>query len=1305
MGKASFTLAILKPEIASGVYNFAPVPDKVPLSSHSTAPVSSRAEGNSTEDPDDDPHQSQTPQRSSIVGVSAVEASLLYPDGQILTNIFARIAQAGFLIHKKRMIQFTKPQVRSLFAHEALRLKDEVKYREFLESFTSGLSMALWLAYPTSTSPGDAIAKWNQLVGPENPALARQDALSASQPHDEWPLRALCGLNAAQNAIQGSASLACFYRERLCVFPDEASGLESAVIVLLPSFLSALPEGKVLLLAKLNAGGVLVAKRTENYRFGSVKELSVLLKQLHPATNAQHREEFMLGLQRAVHMEVDTGISSSGCCFLEVDALDLPTKLRAILGPASIEDGHLYFPESVRAQLPTQLVASLSHVRTTENEATCLESGLFVSFDPRTIAVLTRDSLSGSRPIEHTFAIVKPGTASDPLAVHEIQNAIRAFGFTIEKQRRLRLTRAQAAIFYEEHRGKAFFERLLAFMTSGELVAMQLSRKNAIVAWRGLMGPTNAIVARETHPWTLRARFGVDGTRNATHGSDAPVSAKRELTFFFGGGLQAFAAMDDSAQGSKVLAQSRLPSPYPANETLEKVLTQALDEMLTYELPTQLNACMWLGTWLLEYSQRQQLKQSDNENGPAKVQAQTGLQAKPAKTKPQSRPIDPFDQHFGSNRTLLAVFYSADVSPQLRAAMCDALCALASPRFVFLNVGSVLKTHKDLESAVANLVTQLKAAGKRRFLLYAMDVSSSALVEAFHTQIEWRINSVVTISSSAPPLKPRATGLSPLVPHVFYQLPLQSDNVASDRSFRTFFSGLLKPVLIVICDPNKHVEASKWRVMAQHFGFLLLSFDDLVHKRMAKERDPNGVLTQLVRTRARIPTELLLSLVSDVVRNFQPTSPGDDHEMLGCAQKFLLCGFPFAQALPTEFEKSVGPMHRLLHVHRSQDDSEKDVNGWISHATKCGALTDLVVDLGSSLSGSLSNDELRETCALSFGPVVGLCVGQVLDDELLGQLKIAAQALGFTWLDVTAMCPHQEDDLVVIISKLKRMLLRTNAGREKFLLYGFPLSKAALVAFIEDVCMPRFAILSTTLDAKASSSLDVVTTLDEFPQVVQLDISQSPETNNSSSLGRLHSVLFGKRVSFLVGDTKDLNSSRLQSAIAAHGYSVLDIRTHKQQQQERPPEVDTLSNEVVRSLMGQIQASAAPRCLVLGVPEHVSFVRISYAILPLPVIYCLTIMLTLLLLLSSSRRWRRPWAAPSTDSYCSGTLSARRRREVVSSATTARTTTRTKTRSSSASGSTKRTPRSRKIWTSCSSSTPQSSSRSLVASLDRLCPR
>jgi nucleoside-diphosphate kinase len=100
------------------------------------------------------------------------------------------------------------------------------------------------------------------------------------------------------------------------------------------------------------------------------------------------------------------------------------------------------------------------------------------------------------------------------------------------------LSRAEAEEFYGVHAGKPFFERLVDFMSSGRIVAMELVAEDAIATWRALIGPTDSNTARATAPDSLRAAFGTDNTRNACHGSDAPDTAAAEAAFFFGKGRQ-----------------------------------------------------------------------------------------------------------------------------------------------------------------------------------------------------------------------------------------------------------------------------------------------------------------------------------------------------------------------------------------------------------------------------------------------------------------------------------------------------------------------------------------------------------------------------------------------------------------------------------------------------------------------------------------------------------------------------------------------------------------------------------------------
>ena len=64
-------------------------------------------------------------------------------------------------------------------------------------------------------------------------------------------------------------------------------------------------------------------------------------------------------------------------------------------------------------------------------------------------------------------------------------------------------------------------------MTSGPVVAMELSKADAVKQWRKLLGPTDSIKAKVESPESIRAKFGKDKTNNAAHGSDSSESAKR----------------------------------------------------------------------------------------------------------------------------------------------------------------------------------------------------------------------------------------------------------------------------------------------------------------------------------------------------------------------------------------------------------------------------------------------------------------------------------------------------------------------------------------------------------------------------------------------------------------------------------------------------------------------------------------------------------------------------------------------------------------------------------------------------------
>jgi len=145
--------------------------------------------------------------------------------------------------------------------------------------------------------------------------------------------------------------------------------------------------------------------------------------------------------------------------------------------------------------------------------------------------VYTRNAFEDKK--SKTLALIKPDAYNH---VGKIIDIIQKSGLVISQLQMLKMTPELAGAQYEEHKGKEFYPRLVEFMTSDVCVAMELIGKNAVSTWRELMGPTNTQKAQETAPNSIRALFGTDGTRNATHGSDSSASAARELDLFFGVG-------------------------------------------------------------------------------------------------------------------------------------------------------------------------------------------------------------------------------------------------------------------------------------------------------------------------------------------------------------------------------------------------------------------------------------------------------------------------------------------------------------------------------------------------------------------------------------------------------------------------------------------------------------------------------------------------------------------------------------------------------------------------------------------------
>jgi nucleoside-diphosphate kinase len=134
--------------------------------------------------------------------------------------------------------------------------------------------------------------------------------------------------------------------------------------------------------------------------------------------------------------------------------------------------------------------------------------------------------------MERTLAIIKPDAVRRQL-VGVIISEIEMNKFSISAIKTLHLTPDQAALFYEEHRTKPFYDSLVAYMSSGQVFALVLEKEGAIGEWRQLMGPTDPAKAG---PLTLRRRFAINIQQNSVHGADSSAKTEKEINFFFGEG-------------------------------------------------------------------------------------------------------------------------------------------------------------------------------------------------------------------------------------------------------------------------------------------------------------------------------------------------------------------------------------------------------------------------------------------------------------------------------------------------------------------------------------------------------------------------------------------------------------------------------------------------------------------------------------------------------------------------------------------------------------------------------------------------
>ena len=133
--------------------------------------------------------------------------------------------------------------------------------------------------------------------------------------------------------------------------------------------------------------------------------------------------------------------------------------------------------------------------------------------------------------IERTLCIIKPDAVEKRKAGAILQRLLDE-GFNVLGMRQLQLSPRLAEGFYAVHRERPFFKDLCEFMTRSPVVVLALSRDNAVLHLRSVIGATDPAKA---DAGTIRKLYGASVGENAVHGSDSVENGLVECSYYFQG--------------------------------------------------------------------------------------------------------------------------------------------------------------------------------------------------------------------------------------------------------------------------------------------------------------------------------------------------------------------------------------------------------------------------------------------------------------------------------------------------------------------------------------------------------------------------------------------------------------------------------------------------------------------------------------------------------------------------------------------------------------------------------------------------
>ncbi len=131
--------------------------------------------------------------------------------------------------------------------------------------------------------------------------------------------------------------------------------------------------------------------------------------------------------------------------------------------------------------------------------------------------------------MERSLVLVKPDGVQRGL-IGEVIARLERRGLRLAAAKFMAVSKDLAETHYAIHKGKPFYDGLIAYITSAPVMAMAWEGPNAVAAIRQTMGATRPT---EAAPGSLRHDFALEVGRNLTHASDTVENAEKEVALWF----------------------------------------------------------------------------------------------------------------------------------------------------------------------------------------------------------------------------------------------------------------------------------------------------------------------------------------------------------------------------------------------------------------------------------------------------------------------------------------------------------------------------------------------------------------------------------------------------------------------------------------------------------------------------------------------------------------------------------------------------------------------------------------------------